>query len=130
MWKCALLKKARKSIVKNCRLIFSETVKNKKINWSPHNSMNEKCCALFRYENDRYIIEITDLQLFISPKWDGVYKKGTSCAGPRRLSTYPDVRPMDVYINCKKNCVIGTVLVWCIILCYLLLLLYVCYICY
>ena len=49
MWKCALLKKAKKPIIK---LIFSGTVKK---NCSRYNSMPEKCRTLFKYEKSRYI---------------------------------------------------------------------------
>ena len=49
---------------------------------SQHNWMTEKYCALFKYENEIKLVEIIYLQLFSSLKWDGVWKKGTSWAGP------------------------------------------------
>ena len=48
MLKCALLKKARKSIAKKCKFIFSKTVENKEIKLSRHNSVPGKCRTIFK----------------------------------------------------------------------------------
>ena len=46
--------------------------------------MTEKWRALFKYENETKLVETIDLQLCISLKLDGMYKKGASWYGPRR----------------------------------------------
>ena len=38
--------------------------------------MTEQCRALFKYKNEEKSVEIIDLQIFNSLKWDGVYKRG------------------------------------------------------
>ena len=71
MWKCALLKKARKSIAKNCKLVFSGTVE-KKLFWSWHNSMPENVVHYLNMKMSDILVEIIYLKLCSSIKFDGL----------------------------------------------------------
>ena len=62
MWKCALLKKARKSIAKNCKLIFSGTVEGK----IAHNTIQclKNVVYYLNMKMPDMSVEIIDLKLF------------------------------------------------------------------
>ena len=65
MRKCALLKKVRKSIVKNCVLILSGT---KEKNCSRNNSMPENAVHYLNMKIPYILVEIISLQLCSSLK--------------------------------------------------------------
>ena len=43
------------------------------------------CHALFKCKNEKKSVKIIDLELCSSLKWDSVYRKGTSWAGPIQM---------------------------------------------
>ena len=79
MRKCVLLKKARKSIAKNCKLVLPGTVKKYALD-------KIQCLEnVAHYLNTKIpdiLVEIIDLQLCSSLKCDVLQKKGASRGGP------------------------------------------------
>ena len=69
MWNVNDWKKQKNPWRKNFKLIFSGTVKK---NCSRHNSMPEKFRTLFKYDMPDILVEIVDLKLCSSLKWDVV----------------------------------------------------------
>ena len=76
MLKCALLKKSKKTLSKkNCKSIFSKTVRK-----MAHDTIQwlKNVVHYLNMKTKGKPVDIIDLQILSSLKWDGVYKKGTS----------------------------------------------------